>query len=362
MSETSPTPDSDKKKRPAKPAPRRSPLATIVALLAILIALLALAGSAYVWRQQRALARTADIAAAATQAVDRQAATIAALKKQLAALADRAATHADLERVAQRDGSADKSLGRRLDAYEHALVQIRQRLGGGRAQARLDDAAYLLRIARHQARIVHDPATTIAALTAADAELATLNRPGVQAVRDRVAAALAQLNSASRAHTGALAQQLASLAAKVDSLPLKRLPGTAQTAPAQPPPAPATWWQRIGQGLARAFSELVTVRHHNGPITPLLAPRQRYFLYRNLTLELDAARLAALERDGANFRASIERAQSWLKQYFDTGDEAVRAVLAQLKTLKTVKLKTEMPDITPALDALQRLRQPGASQ
>lgn len=359
MSDSS-APDNKKPTPEARAAPRDRPrkrsFAPIFSALAILIALLALAGSAYLWREYRTLDSSRTTAAAALQKTQQQAQALAALQQQLAQLRNAAATQADINRVERHASNTVDELKQQLAGVNEALARLRRQIGSGQTAARLDDAAYLARIAQHQAQIVRDPVATVAALTAVDSELAGINRPGVDAVRGQVADALAQLNNAPRADSSALARQLASLAERVESLPLKRLQGTPE--PASKPAPPATWWQRLGNGLARAFHELVTVRRSNGTSAPLLAPRERYFLYANLTLQFDAARLAALQRDEANFQASLKRAQDWLNKYFDANAAAVKAVEGQLTAMQKARLDVTLPDLAPLVQAIEQLQQP----
>lgn len=361
MSDASPTENKDKKPapKPAASRPRRS-FAWLLAALALLLALMALGGTAYTYWRLRAVEGARRQAAAALQAVDRQRTRGDALAQQLDELGSRTATAAQLQSLARQDRDAANDLGQRVTALENQIAHLKQQLGGRQAGTRISDAIYLVRIARHQAHILHDRDATIAALTAALKALAAVQRPAVQAVREQLSGALTELNAAPPSQAGSIAQELANLATRIDSLPLRPPVKDEADKTPTPPAAAPKWWQRIGNGLSRAFHELVTVHHAHGAAAPLLAPKQRYFLYRNLSLQLDAARVAALEGDRANFRASIERAHAWLTQYFDVDADAVKAALAELAAMHDAVLQPQLPDLAPALNALEHLQQGGA--
>ncbi|HET8552262.1 MAG TPA: uroporphyrinogen-III C-methyltransferase [Gammaproteobacteria bacterium] len=352
-------------RKTARPRPPKRPvLPTLLAVVALLVALAALAGSAWTWRQMHAFAGTADQVQSVSRLVDQQRQTITDLQQRLTALANSAATTdqvtGQLNKLAQRTRSEASQLDSRLahlqDSTGRALTELRQQVGGRRDSVRIADAAYLLRVARHQAEIRHDSAAMATALTAAQQTLAGLQQPAADAVRRHIATALQQLKNAPQASPGAIARQLTALAAKVDHLPLKPPIGASASASTPPPAQSAHWWQRIGSGLANAFGELVTIRHSQSVAVPLLAPQQRYFLYRNLGLQLDAAGVAALEGDTASFRASLERAHDWMEQYFDTNSQAVQAALAELAQLHDAKFDAPLPDLSAAFAALERLR------
>ncbi|HET7306947.1 MAG TPA: uroporphyrinogen-III C-methyltransferase [Gammaproteobacteria bacterium] len=352
-------------RKASRPRPQKRPvLPTLLAVVALLVALAALAGSAWTWRQMHGFAGTADQVQNISHLLDQQRRAVADLQQRLTALANSAAKSdqvtGQLNKLAQQTQSTASQLDSRMaqlqDSTGRALTDLRQQVGGRRDSVRIADAAYLLRVARHQAEIRHDRAAMATALTAAQQTLAGLQQPAADSVRRHIAAALQQLKAVPQASPGALARQLTALASNVDDLPLKPPIGAPESASTPPPAQSVQWWQRIGSGLANAFGELVTIRHSQSPAVPLLAPEQRYFLYRNLGLQLDAAGVAALEGDTASFRASLERAHNWLEQYFDTNSHAVQAALAELAQLHDAKFDAPLPDLSAAFAALERLR------
>lgn len=373
MSKSQSQPPADKPAAPktarAPKPPRKGGLNSLAVGLALIIALLALAGSAYTWWRARTVIARADQVPALQQTVARQQAALAGLQQQLKQVAGQVAAAdqlkgeiADLNRETK---STLANMSTRIDAVasdtRHAIGTLQQAVTEPRAGAHIADAAYLLRVARHQARIRHDAAAMRAALSGAAQALAGLNTPAAQTLRNQIAAALAELGDKPSDPADAVAQKLAALASQVAALPLQTPALAAEAEQSAPPARPQHWWQQMGAGLASAFSELVTVRRVGKDIHPLLAPEQRWFLYRNLSLELDAARLAALEGDADAYRASIERARAWLGQYFNGDDPQVKSALAMLTQLRDARLQPPLPDLSPAFDALERLRRQAAA-
>jgi len=97
------------------------------------------------------------------------------------------------------------------------------------------------------------------------------------------------------------------------------------------------------------------IRHDQTGEAAVLAPEQRYFLYQNLRLQLESARLALLNADNNSFQHSLKTAITWLDQYF-TGEER-DAMLASLNSLAEQKIDVSIPDISGSLNWLEEYQQ-----
>ena len=86
-----------------------------------------------------------------------------------------------------------------------------------------------------------------------------------------------------------------------------------------------------------------------------MAPEQRYFLYQNLRLQLESARLALLNADTDSFQHSLKTAITWLEHYF-TGDER-DAMLETLNSLAEQNIDVSIPDISGSLNWLEEYQQ-----
>jgi len=326
-------PAPDKSPTPAaRPARTRS---TTVTALAVVVVAMLLAG-AYLWR---------ELADAREAARERERAVF-----QLAE-SDRVALRAELVE-AQR---LLRDLALREDALEREQASLRARTDQGRATFAMAEARHLLRLANETLVLTRDPERAAAALRAADARLAELGDGRTIAVRSEIARELAALAALPRSDPPGLALALIALGDKVQRLPLRtRLPEDA--APAVPPDddAPPSAWEHFVARVKHAFAGLITVRRAPSGAEPLLAPEQEWFLRRNLELKLESARLAALARDGAAFRASTRAARDWLAVHFDPAAAEVRAAVTDLDAMQRLELAPPLPDLSRALTLLDQ--------
>jgi uroporphyrin-3 C-methyltransferase len=141
----------------------------------------------------------------------------------------------------------------------------------------------------------------------------------------------------------------------VDGLALardERLPAPAE--PAEPADNPA--WLRLLHGMWNDLKSVIRIEVSDRPAAPLVTPQQSFFLRENLRLRLLAARLALLARDQRSFKADLQAASGWLKEYFDARNRQVQLALATLAQLAATAMPGEMPDLSASLDAVRLLK------
>jgi uroporphyrin-3 C-methyltransferase len=209
------------------------------------------------------------------------------------------------------------------------------------------EAEHLLQSANIALDLNHDAATALAALEAADERLAELNDPALTRTRALLAEEIAALRALPKPDLAGIALTLGSLAARVELLPLPQAE-TAET------PAPAgSAWQRAVARVGAALSGLVSIERTDGGGAPVLPPEERFFLYRNLELELESARLAALRGDAANYAQSLASARRWLETRFAQDDPGVQSALAAITELSGIQLVATWPEISGSLNELR---------
>ena len=86
--------------------------------------------------------------------------------------------------------------------------------------------------------------------------------------------------------------------------------------------------------MQRLGATLFTLRRHNTAVEPLLAPNEEFMLRRNLELKLESTRSALLQREDHAFQATPHTADTWLLEYFDNDDKAVKAAVQQLTDMQ----------------------------
>ncbi|HEX5539100.1 MAG TPA: uroporphyrinogen-III C-methyltransferase, partial [Methylophilaceae bacterium] len=149
--------------------------------------------------------------------------------------------------------------------------------------------------------------------------------------------------------------RLENLAQNVDQLPLvsQRHP----TATSVSADAPATSsWRRFVQEVWHDLKHMVRLERIDRPEPPLLAPEQEFFLRENLKLRLLTARIALLQHDEASYRADLQIAEQWLRNYFDLREGATKAALATIQQLSSSNILIELPDISESLGLLNRYK------
>ncbi len=157
-------------------------------------------------------------------------------------------------------------------------------------------------------------------------------------------------------------KRLSALSEQASGLALK---GHERVAPATAPdPTNAaagsqSGWDRFVASVQAALKGLVAVRRTDSAVEPLLPPDEVYFLYRNLELKLEVARLALLQRNQEVYRTSLRGVRSWLNTYFDTQDGSVANALNQIADLEGKQIAPTLPDISGSLQQLQQV-EPGA--
>ncbi|EGL54156.1 MULTISPECIES: uroporphyrinogen-III C-methyltransferase [Methylophaga] len=254
----------------------------------------------------------------------------------------------------------------RLDSDQKQLAEKlqqltdKQQLSNAELQKRwaLQEVKYLLNVANQRAVLAHDVVGAIQALIMADKQLEALSDYRLHPLRAEIAEELMSLQSLTTLDIPGMAIQLQTLAAHVDKLRVKKgpevdfseSPDTADIASTETP----AWKQAISD-IWQQLRSLVVIRHDQTGEAAVLAPEQRYFLYQNLRLQLESARLALLNADNNSFQHSLKTAITWLDQYF-TGEER-DAMLASLNSLAEQKIDVSIPDISGSLNWLEEYQQ-----
>ena len=251
-----------------------------------------------------------------------------------------------LRRLEQRQSAIDRQINELL---QHFNTLRRQR--GGETDWKFAEVKYLLRIASQRLALSGDVDTAEAVLHSADALLREIPDPGLIPVRERLIGDINRLQAHPRADFSGVALSLADLASSVQQLPLKT--GTVEQAQeSQQAEANAPLrWQQLARNVWQELKSLVVITRESGQSTALLAPSERFFLHRNLRLQLEAARLALLARDENQYRASIRACSEWLQEFFDPGAAEVRSARAILQDAAALDLSRRVPSIDATLRA-----------
>jgi uroporphyrin-3 C-methyltransferase len=220
----------------------------------------------------------------------------------------------------------------------------------------VSEAEYLLRLASHRVSLERDLATAREALLLADQRLRDTRDPGWLTVREQIAREMNTIDSTSLPDVAGLSAKLGALIDLVPKLKLtKNTLGTTSesTADAVTTQGQARTWDSLIDNLIAGFKNTIRVRRNDQPQQAMLAPEQQYFLYENLRLQLEGARLAVAKGDQSLFQDNLSTISNWLGTYFDPSHQLAQAMLDSVNELKAINIKPSLPDLSRSLHDLQ---------
>jgi uroporphyrin-3 C-methyltransferase len=335
--------------------PRGVQRAVFSSSVALLFAFIAVMVAGMLWWQYRQFYVSLDQTdAAAAEALARVRAEQRALQDRLQDAND------DVAMLRQLNAS----LGERLDALPGRFAALEERLDavqGGSFDARGDllrsEAEYYLTVANSELSLAGDFETAVTALELADGRLAELGNPELAPVREAIAGELLALRSMRLPDIEGIVFGLGRLASRADELPLRadlpvNLAGEADEAALEAEPGLGRLWIAIKGTLL----DLVRIERRDEPVPQALSAAERALARRQLEVELELARVAALRGDEQAFLSGLETASALLERDFDAGAADVEGALALLRELRAFDIRPEPPDIGGSLNLLRAQR------
>jgi uroporphyrin-3 C-methyltransferase len=358
----------DEAEEPATPAPKAEKKSGggIVAWLALLIALVAAAGVGIDYLRTRNAEGSATAAAAANETRLRELTTsFGATQQALLALEERLAT---LTSADSEHGNAIDRINRQLNDRLQRLEGVPGRLAtveatmaslqgistGARDAWLLAEAEYYMQIANAQLQLAGNPELAMLALTHADERVVQLGDPRLTGVRQALSDELRALEIMEKPDTAGISLTLASLADVVDALPLRQEAMTAVDSAADGVDPTLTGMDRAWASVRSALDGVVKVRDANEVEHPFVAPEAQYFLRTNLSLQLQAARLALLRGEDEVFRQSLDDADAWLTAFYAEDSAGVRSARETITEVRDSVFQVAMPDISGSLRLLRQ--------
>ena len=332
-----------------------------VAWLALIVAILALVAFGIEFMGDRRAAGDSlddDAAVAAvTSSVRAVKNSIESLQQDVTAMSNQlAASDSEIAAIArQLDERLQQieALRGRVSTIEGSVSSLQGISSGARDAWLLAEAEYYMQIANAQLQLAGNPQLAGLALGLADERILQLANPALTDVRRALSTELRALEAMDKPDTAGVTLTLASLAAVVDSLPLKQeiaLPeGDEATVDTE-----LTGTDRALASLRSALASVVSVRRTDETLKPLIAPEAQYFLRANLALQLQAARLAMLRGEESVFQQSLDDAAAWLTEYYDTGSAPVQSALQTIADVRGSVFSVAVPDISESLRLLKQ--------
>ncbi|GEM_PF-745328 len=261
------------------------------------------------------------------------------------------------EKQQQQFEAESKRLQQREAELQATLEDVRRSIGRTGSQWMAAEAEYLMRVANHRLRLERDEKTALSALRAADERLKATGDPLWTEVREALAKEMSDLLALVKLDTIGKAATLASMIKQVDKLKLLDASApeihveTKTSEALDLNSAIAKAKELLEQGWA-GFKSLVIVRRHDAPVTAMMPPEHRYFIYQNLRMQLEAARFAILRADAELYKSSLTTVKEWLDE-FVVKDPTAQAMAEEIEGLLKVNIRPELPDISGSLRLLR---------
>ncbi len=340
--------------------------AGIIAWLALLLAAIAIIASGLDFLRERS---TAGDAAQASIQLNSQirnlTASISATQEVMSSLEQNVST------LAEADTERDAAVGRigrqlndrlqqiesmpgRLAAVEASLSALQGISTGARDAWLLAEAEYYMQIANAQLQLARNPELAMLALTHADERVLRLADPRLMGVRQALSDELRALEAMEKPDTAGITLTLTSLAATVDSLPLKQETVAREKAAAAAIDPELTGMDRAMASIRNAVDGVVSISRADEEMEPLIAPEAEFFLRANLALQMQAARLALLRGEETVFHQSLDDVDKWLSDYYDLDSTPVLSARATISEVRGSLFAVAVPDISQSLRLLRQ--------
>jgi uroporphyrin-3 C-methyltransferase len=218
----------------------------------------------------------------------------------------------------------------------------------------LSEVQFLLQMANQRILLAGDVENARTALILADQQLKELADLRLYQLRALLADEQLALASVPKVDIDGLAAQLQSAIDSINSLKVLTGPEFAagQADESNSEGEIAADWKAAASNAWQQVRSLVVIRHQQDGSSAIIVPEQRYFLYQNLQLKLESARLALLSGKEAVFHDSLASAAQWLQKYF-IGEER-DALLQAVTAMQSETIIVELPDISASLVWLQQ--------
>ena len=229
-------------------------------------------------------------------------------------------------------------------------------LGASRQEWRLAEAEHLLRLASLRLSALQDVGSARFLVSAADQILRDHDDPAAFAVRERLVDSLEALQALPLIdrtglflQLGALGEQAARLNTRQPQFEAQQgsgVPAAALVAEGDGASVWADWWQRLSGFVRLEFTA-------SDEVKPLLAGQTLEQLRLTLRLALEQAQWAALNAQPQVYQGALEQGRAVLQRYFGLDTPENQALYQRLGQLAGQPVAQELPDLTPALSALQ---------
>ncbi|KJH84166.1 uroporphyrinogen-III C-methyltransferase [Stutzerimonas stutzeri] len=340
----------DSKEPPKAPPPKATPVATdsrggkALAGLALLVGLAGLAAGGYsVWQTQQ-LAERERQQLDAVQATREQASQLDTRNQQLASRLGRLEQLPSAEQLEDR-----RRLLSELQSDQQRLAgRVEQVLGASREQWRLAEAEHLLRMAMLRLSAMQDVNSAQSLIAEADLILRKQDDPGAYGARQKLLEGLEALRSLPDLDRTGLFMQLGALRGQANQL--SGLAPEFENGPGTPDMQNESRWRQWLDELTR----YVRIDFNAGTdVKPLLAGQSLAQVRLALSLAIEQAQWAVLNGNEQVYRQSLDQAARLIEDHFSEENGQSRGLRDRIEQLAKRQVSVTLPDLAPALQAMQ---------
>lgn len=241
------------------------------------------------------------------------------------------------------------------------LTDALNRLNHTDNQKTLDQLSILVNQANLELTVNHNTAKSIQLLNRALSELQSLGDSSLMYIETTLKDNITALNLLHQPKISDTIDTINSLNKHIQALPDFPASYAAPTTNPQEQTTPTTWRQSINH-LVLSLKDLITIRHQQAPVLPLLSEQSFALLKQNITLKLTLAQWALLNQDQTIFNHSLKDVDDLLSQHH-ISPKTTQDIHQTLLSLEALNIKPDYPDLTATLHLInQHINQPAPAQ
>lgn len=281
---------------------------------------------------------------------------------QLSVLVEQTAAAIAQTREAENTAIADLEASFDIAAEQlrtELRAELKERLGTSGEDWLLAEVEYLIRLANQRVLMERDVRGALSLLNSADEIVQQTSGIAAYELRESLAYDIANLKAVSDLDTDGIFLSLSAMSSQVPELRRKQ-PDLG------PPPQQIQLENHEEQNFYQQFLSLVNdifgrvlnsvdYRRDGVAITPLLPPKEEYYLRQNLIMKFEMAQLALLRNDQPVYHTSLSEAKLWIVKHFVETDPRTIALITALEKLMEVEVDRSLPNISGSLRAVRRL-------
>lgn len=272
-------------------------------------------------------------------------------------------TTASISQIREAENTAIADLGASFEvATEQLRTELRAELNEGLGTSGEDwllaEVEYLIRLANQRVLMERDVSGALSLLSSADEIVEQTSGIAAYELRESLAYDIANLKAVSDLDTDGIFLSLSAMVSQVPELRRKQ--------PELSPPTQIQVENGEAQNYYQQFLSLVNnifgrvlnsvdYRRDGVAITPLLPPKEEYYLRQNLILKFEMAQLALLRNDQPVYHTSLSEAKLWIVKHFVETDPRTVALIIALDQLVEVEVDRSLPNISGSLRAVRGL-------